>query len=137
MRKFCSALNLTDLSIGRLDLEMFNAVRRYIRCTKYCLYLNKYKLVVIYLLSNTKIIFMTSNTAFCFGSPRASSGIKIHNLKPKWTCVKNILRYVRPYKFSIAITMDYCGLFLHSVPFCYAIKTMPYFFLELLEAFKT
>jgi len=70
---------------------------------------------------------MKSNTAFCFGSQRASSSIKIHNLKPKWICVTNILRYVRLYKFSTAVTLEYCGLFLHSVPFCYAIKTMPYF----------
>jgi hypothetical protein len=127
VRKFCSALSLTALSIGRLNLEIQNAARRYIRYTKYCLYWNKYKLV-IYLLSNIKIIFIKSNIAFCFGSPRASSGIKINYLKPKWTCVKNILRYARPYKFSTAIILDYCGLFLHSVPFCYATKTTPYFF---------
>jgi len=37
--------------------------------------------------------------AACFGRSRASSGIKMRNLKRKWTCVKHFLRCVRLHRF--------------------------------------
>lgn len=46
------------------------------------------------------------------------------------------ISYVRRYKFSTVITLEYRGSFLRSVHLSCVIKTMPYFFPELLEIFN-
>lgn len=56
--------------------------------------------------------------ATCFGHLWPSSGIKVDNLKPKWTCVKNILQFVKshtPYNCQrIGLIHIFCSLLMHE-----------------------
>lgn len=52
-------------------------------------------LVVVHILpSNPTNVFNLTIRDTCFGRLRPSSGIKVHNLKPKWACVRRTLRDV-------------------------------------------
>lgn len=56
--------------------------------------------VLMYLFrSNTINVLNPPLYATCFHCPWASSVIKVHNLKPKWPCVKGILQFVRSHQF--------------------------------------
>jgi hypothetical protein len=58
------------------------------------------KLVETYLVpSNTTNLLNPKLHATCFGRPRPSSSIKVHNVKPNGTCVKSTLQFVRYHIF--------------------------------------
>ena len=57
--------------------------------------------------------------ARCASVAVPSSGMKVHHLKPKWTCVKSTLQFVRSH---IDITLDYCGFF---IPYLFILLLKP------------
>ena len=84
-----------------------------------CIYFDEIYPVVLWQISSNLFIYCLQTQQFyllnptlhatCFGRPGASSGIKIHHLKPKWTCVK---RYCDMWDFKnvmVVITLDYYG----------------------------
>jgi hypothetical protein len=50
------------------------------------------------------------------------SGIKVNNLKPKWTCVKSTLQFVRSHKFYNCHNTGLLWIF-YSISFYFVIKT--------------
>ena len=54
------------------------------------------KLVLLFFYDHPNLLIPTLH-ATCSGHPSPSSGIKVHNLKPKWTCVTITVHFVRSH----------------------------------------
>ena len=55
--------------------------------------------LICLLLSNTTNVLNPTFHATCFSCPWPSSGVQVHNLKPKWLFVKSIMQFVRSHQF--------------------------------------
>lgn len=62
-------------------------------------------------LSNTTNVLNPPLYATCFCCPWPSSGIRVHNLKPKWPYVKGILQFVRSHQFYNCHNIGWWGGF--------------------------
>jgi hypothetical protein len=85
--------------------------------------------IVLWKISSNLITAITHNSllnptvyARCASHAIPSSGIKVHHLKPKWTCVKSALQFVRSHKFYDCNSTGLLWIF-YSISFYFVIKT--------------